>query len=229
MTQFKVASIATLVVALLACGVTRQARDVEYSGFLGDYSILKPGPEGGAKLVYQNPAADIKSYDKILLVPVTIWAGEGSAMNDLSAEDRKMVADRLFSVVHDRLAKDYTMVQQPAPHTMRMAIAITAADRSYPVMDTISTIVPIGLGVSTLKAIATGKPAFVGEASVELRVTDSQTGAILFEAVDSRVGTKNPTAVWDKWEDVDAAFSYWAERTGYKLCTERGAIGCVAP
>ena len=96
-------------------------------------------------------------------------------------------------------------------------------------MDTISTIVPIGLGVSTLKAIATGKPAFVGEASVEVRVTDAQTGALLFEAVDSRVGTKNPTAVWDKWEDVDAAFQYWADRMGYKLCTERGAADCVAP
>lgn len=229
MTQIKVASIALLVVALLACGVTRQARDVKYSGFLGDYSILTPGPEGGAKLVYQNPNADIKSYDKILLVPVTIWAGEGSAMNDLSPEDRKMVADRLYSVVHERLAKDYTMVQQPEPRTMRIAIALTAADRSYPVMDTISTIVPIGLGVSTLKAIATGKPAFVGEASVELRATDSQSGTILFEAIDSRVGTKNPSAVWDKWEDVDAAFTYWADRMGYKLCTERGATGCVAP
>ncbi len=229
MTRFKVASIAMLVVALLACGVTRQARDVKYSGFLGDYSILKPGPEGGAKLVYQNPDADIKSYDKIMLVPVTIWSGEGSDMNGLSQEDRKMVADRLYAVLQERLAKDYTMVQQPAPHTMRIAAALTAADRSYPVMDTISTIVPIGLGVSTLKAIATGKPAFVGEASVEVRVTDAETGTLLFEAVDSRVGTKNPTAVWNKWEDVDAAFTYWADRMGYKLCEERGATGCVAP
>ncbi len=229
MTTIKVATITVLVAALLACGVTRQARDVKYSGFLGDYSILTPGPEGGAKLVYQNPAANIKSYDKILLVPVTIWSGEGSAMNGLSPEDRKMVADRLFAVLQERLVKDYALVQQPGPNTMRIAVALTAADHSYPVMDTISTIVPIGLGVSTLKAIATGKPAFVGEASVELRATDAQTGMILFEAVDSRVGTKNPMAVWDKWEDVDTAFTYWADRMGYKLCTERGASDCVAP
>ena len=229
MTPIKVASIALLVAALLACGVTRQARDVKYSGFLGDYSILKPGPEGGAKLVYQNPGVDFKSYDKIMLVPVTIWAGEGSDMNDLSPEDRKMVADRLYAVLQERLARDYGLVSQPEPNTMRIAAALTAADRSYPVMDTISTIVPIGLGVSTLKAIATGKPAFVGEASVEVRVTDAVSGELLFEAVDSRVGTKNPTAVWDKWEDVDAAFTYWANRMGYKLCTERGATDCVAP
>ena len=161
----KIATVAFLIATLVACGVTRQAREVKYSGFLGDYSILEPGPEGGAKLVYQNPNANIGSYTKIMLVPVTIWTGEGSEMNDLSAEDRKLVADRLFSVVHARLAKDYTMVGTPEPGAMRIAIAITTAESSYPVLDTVSTIVPIGLGISTLKAIATSKPAFVGEAT----------------------------------------------------------------
>jgi hypothetical protein len=225
----KIATVALLIATLVACGVTRQAREVKYSGFLGDYSILKPGPEGGAKLVYENPNAKIGSYSKIMLVPVTIWTGEGSDMNDLSAEDRKLVADRLYSVVHARLAKDYAMVTAPEPGSMRIAIAITTAESSYPVLDTVSTIVPIGLGISTLKAIATGKPAFVGEASVELRSADAVSGELLFEAVDSRVGTKNPTEFWNKWEDVDTAFQYWADRLGYKLCTERGATGCVAP
>ena len=179
--------------------------------------------------MYQNPEAHVGSYTKIMLVPVTIWTGEGSEMNDLSPEDRKLVADRLFSVVYDRLAKDYTMVTTPEPGTMRIAIAITTAESSYPVLDTVSTIVPIGLGLSTLKAIATGKPAFVGEASVELRATDADSGELLFEAVDSRVGTKNPIGFWNEWEDVDSAFVFWADRLGYKLCTERGATDCVAP
>ncbi len=225
----KIISVVLLAASLCACGVTRQAREVKYSGFLGDYSILQPGPDGGAKLVYQNPEANIGSYKDIWLVPVTIWSGEGSQMNELSAEDKKLVADRLYSVVHARLAKDYTMVETAGPSTMRIAIAITSAESSYPVLDTVSTIIPIGLGVSTLKAIATGRPAFVGEASVELRATDAANGTLLFEAVDSRVGTKNPTQFWNEWEDVDAAFSYWADRLGYKLCTERGATGCVAP
>ena len=229
MTRIGVVSIATLIVASLACGVTREAREVRYSGFLGDYSILKPGPEGGAKLVYDNPDANIKSYDKIQLVPVTIWSGEGSEMNDLSAEDRKLVADRLYSVLAARLSRDYAMVSAPAPGTMRMAAALTTADSSYPVLDTVSTIIPIALGVSTLKAIATGKPAFVGEASAELRVTDATEGTLLFEAVDSRVGTKNPTEIWDEWEDVDAAFTYWADRIAFRLCIDRGAADCVAP
>jgi len=225
----RTALIVLSVLAVIGCGVTRQARDVNESGFLGDYSILKPGPEGGAKLVYQNPNADFKIYTKILLDPVTIWMANDSQMNELDKKDRQMVADRLFSLLYARLSKDYTMVTQPEPGTMRISAAITSAESSYPVLDTVSTIVPIGLGISTLKAIATGRPAFVGECSVEAKFTDAMTNEILFEAVDSRVGTKNPSGVWNEWEDVDTALAYWADRTGYRLCVERGGTGCVAP
>jgi Protein of unknown function (DUF3313) len=226
--NMRTAVIVLSVLALIGC-VTRQARHVGESGFLGDYSLLKPGPEGGAKLVYKNPNADMKSYKKIVLDPVAIWTANDSQMNDLSKQDRQMVADRLFSLLYARLSKDYTMVTSPEPGTMRIAAALTSAEASSPVLDTISTIVPIGLGLSTIKAIATGKPAFVGEATAELKVTDATTNEILFEAVDSRVGTKNPSGVWDKWEDVDSALAYWTERIGYRLCVERGAAGCVEP
>jgi hypothetical protein len=218
-----------VVLSLVACGVTRQARDVKQSGFLGDYSILKPGPDGGARLVYLNPSANIKSYDKILLEPVTIWTAEGSQMNDLSKEDRVMVANRLYALLQARLAKDYKLVAAPEPGTMVIAAALTSAESSYPVLDTISTIVPVGLAVSTLKAAATGRPAFVGEASAEMKITDASTGTILFEGADSRVGTKNPSGVWNEWEDVDSALAYWTDRLGYRLCVERGGTGCVAP
>ena len=229
MMSVRVTAVLFVVFALIGCGVTRQARDVRQSGFLGDYSLLKPGKDGAALMVYESPNADWKSYDKILLDPVAIWTGKDSQMNDLAKEDRQRVADRLYSLLQARLSKDYQMVQVPEPGTLRISAAITSAEHSYPVLDTVSTIVPVGVAVSALKAIATGRPAFVGEASAEAKITDATTNAILFEAVDSRVGTKNPSAVWDKWEDVDTALAYWADRTGYRLCTARGGTGCVAP
>jgi len=224
----KIATVVILVAALFGC-VTRQSRDMKQSGFLGDYSMMKPGPDGGALLAYQNPDADIKSYDKILLEPVQIWMGTDSQMKDLAKEDRQKVADKLFSLLHARLSKDYQMVQTPGPGTLRIAAAITSAEQSYPVMDTVSTLMPIGLALSSLKAIATGRPAFVGEASAEVKITDATTDVILFEAADSRVGTKNPSAIWNSWEDVDSALAYWADRLGYRLCVARGATGCVEP
>ena len=38
--------------ALMSCGATKQARSVEPSGFLKDYSGLRPGDEDEALLLY---------------------------------------------------------------------------------------------------------------------------------------------------------------------------------
>ena len=229
MSLSKIAAVVLVSFSMIACGATRQARDVEQSGFLGDYSKLEPGPDGGARMVYENPDARLESYDKILLEPVAIWTDGDSQMNELSKEDRQMVANHLFELLYLRLSQDYQMVQAPEPGTMSIAAALTSADSSNPALDTVSTIVPVGIVLSTLKAAATGKPAFVGEASVEMKISDASTGVVLLEAVDSRVGTKNPSGLFNKWEDVESALAYWADRTGYRLCVARGATGCTAP
>ena len=229
MTLSKIAVVFLVGLSLAGCGATRQARGVGESGFLGDYSKLVPGPEGGARMVYENPDADLASYDKVLLEPVSIWTDGDSQMNELSKEDREMVANHLFELLHARLSKDYQMVSAPEPGTLRIAAALTSADASNPALDTVSSIVPVGLVASTLKAAATGKPAFVGEASAEMKISDATTGELLAAAVDSRVGTKNPSGLFNKWEDVESALAYWADRTGYSLCTARGGTDCTAP
>jgi hypothetical protein len=225
----KIAALALVAFVLVGCAQTRQARDVAQSGFLGDYSLLKEGPEGGALKVYQNPAADFKSYDKVLLDPVEIWTSGDSQMNELSKEDKEMVANRLYTLMYARLSKDYTMVQQAEPATLHIRVALTSAEQSWPTLDVISTILPQALLLSTLKKGITGRPAFVGEASGEMKITNAETNEVLLEAVDSRVGAKNLSGVTNSWEDVDAAYAYWADRTGYRLCELRGATGCVAP
>ena len=37
-------------------------KEVKYSGFLGDYSKFKPGPEGGVALVYIKQGADFSKW-----------------------------------------------------------------------------------------------------------------------------------------------------------------------
>ncbi|HEX6113162.1 MAG TPA: DUF3313 family protein [Geminicoccaceae bacterium] len=80
------------------------------------------------------------------------------------------------------------------------------------------------------KGLATGKPGFVGEASVELRATDGQTGELVAAGVDRRVGGKSVSgAPTDSWDDVREAYRYWAKQLRYRLCTERGATDCTSP
>jgi Protein of unknown function (DUF3313) len=47
-----------------------QPPPIQTSGFLGDYSQLKPGNEGQSALVYINPNAQWSKYTKVILDPV---------------------------------------------------------------------------------------------------------------------------------------------------------------
>jgi len=98
------------------------------------------------------------------------------------------------------------------------------------VMDVVSTVVPQARALSTLKGLATGKPAFVGEASVEAKISDAQTGKIIAAAVDRRVGGKTLEAeAFDTWGDVNEILEYWAKQARFRLCEARDGANCVHP
>jgi hypothetical protein len=217
--------------ALGACAETQQARETETtSGFLGSaYPMLQEGGAGQALLVYGRQGVNWGAYDRVFLAPVTIWAAEASSFSDFSPADRQKLADRLYAVVHGELSKDYTMVAAPAAGVLDVQLALTDATRSNPSLDTVSTVLPAGLAASTLTGMVTGKPAFVGEAQAEGKILDGGDGQLLAAAVDRRVGGKSISGSVNSWDDVDAAFRYWAQQLRYRLCTDRGAGGCIPP
>jgi len=215
---------------IAGCAETYQAKKVQQSGFLGDYSLLQKGKEGQALLVYKNPNANWKSYNKVLLDPVTVWAGSDSQLNDVSPEDTTRLAEYLYTKVHVALAEDYQFVKAPGPGVMHIQIAITEADKPNAVLHTVGNVVPQAIVVSQLKKLVTGTNSFVGQASVEVKITDGATGVILAEAVDKRGGGKGWTrATENTWADVDHTYDYWAQLLKYRLCQFRDGVGCVAP
>jgi hypothetical protein len=215
------------VLLIEGCAETQQAREVQSSGFLGtDYARLKEGTEGQALLAYTDPNANLGKYDKIRLDPVTIWMSSKSAFEGISAEDRQRLADDLYAALHKELSQDYQLVEELGPGVMRVQVALTDAKGSAPVMDTISTVMPIGLAISQTKALVTGKPSFVGESQAEAKVTDGANGHLLAAAIDRRVGGKSISGTTSSWDDVHKAFEYWARQLRYRLCTESGRQGC---
>jgi len=227
-----------LILAVTGCASTQEAKSVEKSGFLGDYSLLKEGErsafrqgaENQALLIYKNPAADWRKYRKVILDPVTVWmAAKDSQLKEVSVEDRQRLAALLWSKIDEELRKDYEMTRHAGPDVMHVQMAITEAGESNAVMDTVTSIVPQLKLLSGVKSLATGVSAFTGSASAELKVTDSTTGEILVEAVDRRGGTKSLRGVTNSWNDVEEAYRFWAEKMRYRLCQWRGAINCVEP
>jgi hypothetical protein len=233
-----VGAILALMFVVTGCASTQEAKSVEKSGFLGDYSLLKEGQrstisegaEDEALWVYKNPAADWRKYRKVILDPVTVWtSGKDSQLKDVSVEDRQRLSALLWKTFDETLRKDYEMTSQAGPDVMRIQTAITEAGSSNAVLDTVTSIIPQTRLLSGMKSLATGVSAFTGSASVELKVTDSNSGTILVEAVDRRGGTKSLSGVTNSWNDVEEAYRFWAEKARYRLCQWRGGMNCVEP
>ena len=122
------------------------------SGFLGsDYNKLQPGKEGQALLVYVDPNASWKTYNKVLLEPVQFWDSESSSV---STADQQMLANYFFNAIKKELqAKGFVLVDQAGPGVIRAQIAIINASAATPGLRTVSVIVPQARVINILQSL----------------------------------------------------------------------------
>jgi len=60
------------------------------------------------------------------------------------------------------------------------------------------------------------------KASIEGKISDSETGELLLAAVDRGAGGKRIEGTTSQWADVEAIFDYWADRLALRLRQLRG-------
>ena len=233
MKRMKTVAMLVMVVAVAlqlgGCGVgSYQARSVDVKESpLVNPDILVQGKDDQALYRYVNPKADIKQYTMILIDPVMVY--KDAALDKDERENYQKLANNAFIYLTKELEKDYRIVKDPAPGTMRVQMAIVDADSSKPVRNTLSTIVPVGIALSLVKYTATGKQSGVGEITVGMKITDAGTGELLGAALDRRVGGKELSKLWSGWHNADDALQYWAKKLSFALCDMRGGANCVKP
>ena len=221
-------AVAGLALVLGGCAGSYQARSVDLKqATLVNPDLLQKGTDDQALYRYINPKADFKQYNKVILEPVMI-SKDGELDKDQLANYQNL-ANNAFIYMTQALEKNYKLVQAPEPGVMRVQVAITDADSSKPVRNTLSTFVPIGMGLSLIKLGAVGKMSGVGEISGEMKITDAMTGELLGAALDRRVGGKDVSELWSSWANADAGLKFWSLKLVYFLCQERGGVDCVKP
>ena len=210
-----------LVAASLLASCGTYSTTVHPSGFLGDYSEFRP-PEGDeeAAMVYVAKDANIARYTKIIVEPITVWVAGDDELKKVPKKDMQKLLAHLHKAVVDQLSKDYAIVNQPGPDTLRLRAAITSANEANMAMRVFSTIVPASLVISTGRRLATGTYSFVGSAGVEVELLDSESGFRIGAAVDRRAGNRLTDST-DSWADVYAAMDHWAARLRARLAEGR--------
>jgi hypothetical protein len=201
----------TIISLFLGIGVAQAKLEVkEYSGFLKDYSQLEDGPKEGVAKRYIKAGVDFKKYNKVMLDQVRFYFYRDAEDKGIDAKEMQELADTFHRAVIDALGDAYPLVGKPGPGVLRLRTAITDIELPNRGLNTITTVVPAGLLISTIKSGVTGKGSFVGEISMEFEVLDSQTNQRIGAGVDRRAGGKIDSM--SKFGTAEDAFKFWANR-----------------
>ncbi len=210
-----VAIIALTSLAMSCASTDTQPKTAEVApqqtGFLaGYYEMMQPGPEGGAKMRWLKPGVDFGKYDKVMLDHVIFYFDENSEDKGIDAEEMKELADACNLEVVNSLKDSYPIVVEPGPDVVRVRFAITDLKRSKPGLSAVSSVLPVGLGISVVKKGASGSWSGSGATSAEVMALDSTTGDVIAVAQDDR--TAGFTERFSSWGSAEDAFQFWGER-----------------
>jgi hypothetical protein len=228
---------AALAAAVAGCTTTQQVKVSEikpgegpptYCPFLGPKLCAKltsteaPGrfSVGGEPVMglrYMNPDARWTQYSKVMIAPVSFWAGDDTTV---SQADQLALTNYFSKALNDALSKKFPVVDQPGPGVMEVQIAIDDIGKTVPVLRTVSMVIPQARTLATLKYVATGTYPFVGSAQAEGKVVDSVTGQVLAAGVDKRVGGGNIKAA-AQWQlgDAENAMTAWSQQLAERLAS----------
>ena len=191
--------------ALLQCGCS--AQKAQETGFLNDYSKLKPYSD--VSYQYALTADVIKPYSKVIIDPVEVHfhasskATKDSEKGKIKEQDIEDLCNYLHASVEQALSKSFTIVYRPGPGVMRMRMALTDLKKANILMNIHPASKLIGKGI--------------GGASVEAELIDSQSGEQLAAIIESQLGKRVSLSGLSAWGDAKSVMDEWAERLRNKI------------
>jgi hypothetical protein len=203
------ALIALISLALLSAFGCAGKAETRHSGFLDNYPKFEEGTDD-IDLVWKKKAVNFGRYDKVMMDRVVFYFSDQSDYQGIDPDELKELADLFHKAMAEALQDKYPFVDTPAPDVLRLRFAITEVEQSRPALNAVTTVLPIGLGISLIKKGATGEHTNVGGASMELEGIDSMTNERVFAAIDKEPGAK--LEGFSKWGAAEEAFEFWAKR-----------------
>jgi hypothetical protein len=182
----------------------------EFSGFLKDYSDLKPNPElGNDALTYASADAtkNLRSYIAMIVDPIEVYVATDADPSQVS-EDARLALTRYFRhALINAVSDAFPVVETAGPLTLRLRTALVGVDIGGEVGgDVPSDSHPLKRALN------------IGKVRVEMELVDSQTGERIAAMVDNanlgegaEVGAMQFSRV-EKFAAARDAFDEWAAR-----------------
>jgi hypothetical protein len=184
-------AISILALGILLGGVFGCAKDkYKASGFLDDYSNLKPHPTDEGFFSYENPKKDLSDYSRFYVQHVVVVFSDESLKREVDPTKINELSEYLRNQIISALEDKYTLTGfgQRQPGTLAIRIAITDL-----------------------------KPAEKnsGGASMEYKLVDYSTDELVMSGVITQ--TLSIVSGQTQWLPTRTLFQYWATRLRARL------------
>lgn len=207
--------------ALLSGCATNKVSENKYSGFLNDYSTLKPSKEDKDNLVYMSPDINWSEYNSIMVDKVLIITPDGEQKTD--GKLLVAIADKFEALIKQNISKQFQVVDVPGNGTIRLQAAITSVYSSYNDMKGYQY-VPIAAAVTGAKR-GSGIEKQSARVMAEFKLIDSVDGQLLAQGIDLKAGKEKQ----DKdseilLSDVVPILEQWSKRVTDRLLRLRNSV-----
>jgi hypothetical protein len=230
-------AVALLCALLAACSAAGRAKPVAAppaaavaetlpvaSGFLSDYSVLRPSAQFPTLLLYRDSARK-GGFHKVLFRPVDVWRGSDHRLEDIPEADLQYLADSFYRAVESHLKGSFEMVDTPGPGVLEIQLALTLVTKEEQPIDFFSATVPVRDLPPRPQVMSEATQRFVRACALEAEFAESTAATkktpvagkaarpkrtVVAAFFDTRRGDETPKGSVESWADVDAVFAKWA-------------------
>lgn len=214
-------SLARVLVAAALLSGCASTSPPSQSGFLGDYSQLKPAPDREGVMLYVDQSADLRPYSKLMFDPVQVLVTPAPDQPQLPPEVLQKIGGQLQESLRRELAPEYQVVTTPGPDVLRVRSAITNIQAVRPEPGTIDYL-PIKAVYNVGREAAVGGPR-VAEMQAEVEVLDPVGKRVIAATATRRGDQELPQGEQITWESLPPITDYWARNVRARLDQLRGA------
>ena len=172
--QFRFAFVLCVLILLSSSGCGAKQR--RYSGFLGDYSKLKPHPERKSCMYYQDPELKLVNYSKFIIDHVIVHFAPDAEGISIDPEKLGELKAHFETGLKEALSKHYEVVEEPGAGVLRLRMAITDIKKTKAAWNIHPATKLAGFGL--------------GSASMEAEAIDTGTGRRVAAIVETREGSR---------------------------------------
>lgn len=212
------------------------------SGFLSDYTQLKPAAWGDGIECWRDPRIDAKNYDKLLLSRIVVSLAppkDNKAEQTIDPSDLKTLTDYFHDSMVKALKPQMAIVDKAGAGVLVIRIALTNLVPTKVSNSVAGTLIPYAFIAEAGSGVATGRPAgstpYLGETGMEIQFLDGASGKVLAECRDTQIGRKyaadvdsgaaGATQTWvngylnsfQAWSYAKNAFDKWSLQVAQRL------------